>query len=267
MAQTLIVDGVDLSTLGTFQARTGLISAPGRAGANLRVPGRDGTVWQAKDYAESHIVLDYLVTSADEADYDAVLALFGKRHGLLTVEKIVGSSHKINYGEVTTVIEPDFADPGVGVLKIEITFPNPLWVAANVTEEAHSGAGAHTFTEFTGMTAPITDATILVHGPADAGVKLTDVVSGSTVTLTEALGSGDVWRLVLRPFRTEVGASLDYSGGATSNAIVYTRYAPGPRLFTITPSPATLTPSLSLTGTGLTGTSSVSVQARRRYIA
>jgi hypothetical protein len=284
---SLTIDGVSLGSYAYgITERTGWDSSPGLVGENVRVPGRDGVYWRAKDYDAGRMVLSMYVQgvgsggsvpsgSTPEATFranlDALLALFGKRHGLLTIDKgIEDGTIRRNYGEVTATIEPDYQGPdSFALLKVEITLPDPLWhsVAAVTIEPAGSASSPRTvaLSALAGSTAPISDATVLVIGPA-TNPRITDTVSGAWIQLTGSIASGSVWRVRCADFVSESGASLGYTGGTASSQIASTTFS-GPRLLPLTPDPVSLTPSLTLSGSGFTSATTLRISARRRFLS
>lgn len=277
------VDGVSLDSYAfALQARTGLDSTPGLRGDNLVVPGRDGEVWQPKDYGTGRLVLDLFVTGmtaeGDEStpedhfrsNLDALLAVFGKRYGLLRVERDEVDGTRVAFGEVQAVIAPDYpGDDAFATLKVEVVLPDPLWQdTAAVTSSAAPSATspiALTLTEFAGMTAPVPDAVLLVPGPI-TNPKIVDDVSGASIALTgTTVAAGDVWRVRAGDFVSEVGTGLDFTGGTASSVLASTVWSPGPHFLPLTPDPLDRTPSLTLTGSGLDTTTALKVQGVRRF--
>ena len=263
--RTIIIDGIRLDNYAfLITSRNGWDSSAGLVGENSRVPGRDGEVWRAKDYGTGRVILDLAVSGTDadgvvpagstqdktlRANIDTLLSIFGRRSGLLTVDKeMEDGSVRRNYGEVGIVIAPEYIDGNaVALLTVELVFPDPLWRATSNT----SATGTGSLTAFAGITAPISDAVITITGPA-TNPRLTDSVSGGWIQYTGTLGAGVTWVINCATFSSTVGAS---------NAVATTTFNPGPRFFSLTPS-ALLTPSVTLSSGTLT-----SIVAAKRFIA
>lgn len=234
--RTIIIDGVRLDTYAfAITSRTGWDSLPGLVGQNLLVPGRDGEVWSAKDYAPGLMSLELFVQGTNSSgaipggstasrtfrnNMDSLLAIFGKRSGLITVQKeMEDSTVRVNYAEITAVMTPDYyEDDTVATLKILLSFPNPIWKATTTT----SSTGTGLLTAFTGITAPITDAVITVTGGSSP--IITDVISGSWIKLNTSVSGS--WVISCSAFTS-------LNGG--SSAIAQTTFYPGPRFLSITP--------------------------------
>ena len=263
--RTIIVDGIRLDNYAhTITTRNGWDSSAGLVGENTRVPGRDGEIWRAKDYGPGRMVLDLFIggTDADGAvpagsteektlrnNIDKLMGIFGRRSGLLTVDKeMEDGSVRRNFGEVGVVIAPEYFDGNpIALLVVELTFPDPLWKATSNT----TSNGAGSLTAFTGITAPVSDAVITVTGPA-SNPRLTDVVSGAWIQYNGTVSAGQTWVINCGTFGSTV------NGG---NAVASTTFNPGPRFFTITPD-AALTPSVTISSGTLT-----SIVAAKRFLA
>jgi hypothetical protein len=263
--RTVIIDGIRLDSFAySITSRTGWESTPGLTGGNIRVPGRDGEIWQAKDYGTGQIVLDLFVqgTNADgaipagstaektfRANIDALLATFSKRSGLLTVDKeIEDGSVRRNFAEVGSVIQPDYLDGNtVATFTVELIFPDPLWKSTTITTSTGTGS----LSVFAGITAPISDAIITVAGPA-TNPRVTDTVSGAWIQYTGSVSGGSSWVVDCATFSSKIGGS---------SVIAATTFNPGPRFFSLTPS-SSLIPSITLSSG-----SSISIAAARRFIA
>lgn len=263
--RTIIVDGVRLDNYAhAITTRNGWDSTAGLVGENTRVPGRDGEIWRAKDYGTGRVVLDLFVggTDADGAvpagstedktlrnNIDKLIAIFGRRSALLTVDKeMEDGSIRRNFGEVGVVIAPEYFDGNpVALLTVELVFPDPLWKATTNT----TSTGAGSLTSFTGITAPITDAVITITGPA-TNPRLTDTVSGGWIQYTGTVATAQTWVINCGTFTSTVNGA---------NAVAATTFNPGPRFFSLTPN-ASLTPSVTLNSGTLT-----SIVAAKRFLA
>jgi hypothetical protein len=282
----VVVDGVALNTFAhAITERSGLTVSPGLVGENARVPGRDGALYRArKRYDEGRMVLDLLVSNSNSSgagaseavfrsNLDSLLRIFGKRHSLVEVVKYDDAGFAlVNDGEVQTVLAPEFSGTNpVARLRVEFTFPDPLWrdYSGAVTVPDHapsSDVSTYALTSLGGGTAPISDATVVVVGPASS-VTLTDTVSGAWVRLNRALSSGEAWRVNVATFESVVGSStLGFTGGTVANVLTSTSFGPGPRFLPLTPS-TTGSISLGVNAPGRTAATRVRVRATRRFLA
>lgn len=278
----------------TVTTRTGWDLAPGLTGSNIFIPGRDGEVWRSKKYAPGRMVLDIFISNVNasgtlasgvtaEAQYranlDTLMALFTRRSSLLTVNKIdsyTGGVQRTNYAEVATVLTPDFrgatGDP-VAQMTVELVFPNPIWeniVAVENVFNNVANAGQYTLGAMSYITAPITDAVLLLIGPAN-NPRIADGASDAFVQYNGTLTAGQRWRVNCQTFQSEVGTNLQFNtGGYTNtnsgtNVIANTAYGPDANLFTISPN-GTSTPSVLVYGSGFSSTQ-LNVYAKRKFIA
>lgn len=259
--RTIIIDGVRLDTYAfAITSRTGWDSLPGLTGENIRVSGRDGEVWSPKDYAAGLMSLDLFVQGTNAAgtvpngstagatfrsNMDSLLAIFGKRSGLIAVEKeMEDGSIRRNNAEVTAVVTPEYlGGDHVATLKVLLSLPNPIWQATSDT----TSTGAGLLTAFTGITAPITDAVITVTG-ATSGTTITDVVSGGSIKYVGALSG--TWVINCASFTSTIGGV---------SAIAGTTFNPGPRFFSITPN-ASRIPNVTVSSGSLT------IVAAKKYL-
>lgn len=284
------VDGVRLDTLAwNISTRSGWDTLPEAVGSNVRVPARHGAVWRRKDFGEGRMVLDLFVLgcapdgriplgSNDEEEYrrnlDLLLALFGRRDGLLEVVKDqADGSSRVNFGEVTAALSPDVFGGTSAQMRVEITFPDPFWRDASGAVAVEPAASAtsprtHRLDALAGSTAPILDATVLVEGPAATGVRVADAKSGAYLELGVALAAGQTWRIRAGDFVSETGTGLGFTGGTATNRLTQTVVSASPRYLPLTPDPADgFAPSLTLSGSGFGSTTRLRVQATRRFLA
>lgn len=284
--RAIIVDGVRLDNYSFLvTTRNGWDNTPGLAGENTVVPGRDGEVWRAKDYGANRLVLELFVNGADEdgvvpvgstadrkfrENMDALLAIFGKRHSTIQVDKeMEDGSVRRNFGEVGAVISPEYFDgAAMATMTVELVFPDPLWKATTTTTAEPSGSSTSprtiSLTQFSGITAPISDATLLFVGPA-TNPRITDVTSGAWIQYTGTIAAGTVWRVNCQTFASETGSNLGYTGGSVTSRIATTTFQPGPRFFSLTPN-TSLTPSVTLSGSGFSADTTVKVSASKRFL-
>lgn len=290
---SIVVGGIRLDDYAyTITTRTGWDSTPGLVGSNLKVPGRDGEIWQSKDYGTGRLVLDIAISDTNAAgvvpagstpeetfrkNLDTLLSLFSNRSGLVEVKKeMEDGSVRYNYAEVGAIITPEFLGDNTATLTVELVFPDPLWTdilpisAASFAGEA-STYRVFTLSQFAGMTAPIPDPVIVVVGPI-VNPTVYDGFGTATINLQGTLTAGQTWRINCKTFKSETGV-LSYNPnpetntGTPTNALAATLFTPGPRFFSLTPDPVTLTPSIALGGTGTSSATTIRVYGNKRFIA
>lgn len=288
----ITVNGVELNNYAyLITERSGWDSTPGLVGSNVRVPGRDGEVWRAKDYGPSRMVLDLYIGGNDEdgavpngstADItlrnnlDKLFAIFGRRHRLIQVDKLMeDETTRRNFAEVGAVLQPEyFGANAAAKLTVELVFPDPIWYDTDTTSLTPAGSATNNRdiaqTQWTGSTAPITDGIYIFKGPA-ANPYITDAVSGGYIRFDGTLTGNQDWRINAKTFTSEVGNNLGFSWqtgniNTGTSVIAQTRFS-GPRFFVATPDADTLTPVLNITGTGMTSRTALYSYGYRKFLA
>lgn len=267
--RSIVVDGIRLDNYAyAITSRNGWDKTPSLAGENAKVPGRDGEIWRAKDYGLSTMVLDMFVSGTNEngtvpggytaetkfrANMDSLLAIFGKRTGLIQVDKeMEDGSVRRNFAEVGVVMAPEYFDANtVATLTVELVFPDPLWRSTTTVTATSSNTTSITLSAFAGITAPISDAVITIAGTA-TNPRITDFVSGAWIQYTGSLSG--TWVIDCANFTSKIGGS---------SVLAATTFNPGPRFLNITPQ-TNLTPKLTLSGFSAASTS---VVAYKRFLA
>lgn len=296
----ITVAGVSLNTYAHFiTTRNGWDLTPGQVGGNLRIPGKDGEAYLAKDYGPGRMVLQITVTGTDangaipagmtetkqfRSNMDNLLRLFTYRGPSQVRREMEDGSVRINDAEVGAVIAPEYIDGATTAnLTVELVFPDPIWSGDFISYEPLTGSATNgrqdNLSFFGGCTAPINDAVLVFTGPA-TNPRITDVGSGSSIQYFGTLAAGTNWRIKCGEFKSAVGASLGYSNsgdinGAGTSVLANTTFLPGPRFFPLTPYPIGVgdsnttpgAPAIIITGTGMSSASKVNVYAAKKFIA
>lgn len=288
----ITVDGVRLDTLAWNISAIRRQVASRRA-VDYEVPGVDGVVASLNDPLNPvsfGLEMFVMGTDADgsvpvagradtfRANLDELLHLFGKRHALLDVREMVAAGQERQaLAKVVDSLEPDVNLPGsAGSFSVGLIIPAGMWQDAATqdwTASSWTSGTAKEVTTLAGSTERITDAILLVKGPISSP-RLTDPVTGAYVQLNRALSATEFWRVDVATWASRYGTTLglgsaDTTGtdgqaltqyGGTRNQAHFLPLVPardaGARRVKVT-----------LTGTGITTATSVSIRARRKYAA
>jgi len=291
----ITVDGVRLDTLAWNISKISRQVASRRS-ADYEVPGVDGVVASLNDPLEAvtfGLEVFVMGTDADgsvppagradtfRANLDELVHLFGKRHELLDLRETVATGvERQALAKVVDSIAPEVNLPGsAGSFTVGLTIPAGMWQDVDTQDWAGvagtaSGTNQEVLT-LRGATERITDAIFLVKGPV-TNPRLRDPVTGAYVQLNRALSSTEFWRVNVATWASRYGTGLTLGSADTAgtDAQALTQYG-GTRnqvhfLPLVPARNATGTvrwTRVSLTGTGMTAASQVSVRARRKFAA
>lgn len=289
----ITVDGVRLDTLAWNITKINRAVAARRA-ADVVVPGRDGAIPSLNDNLEPiQFGLEMFVMGTDangavpaagrrdtlRNNLDELVHLFGKRHALLEViETVQAGVQRRALAKVVGTISPDTNSMGsAGTFVVGLEVPSGLWEDVATADWAGTaGAASGTSQEVTslqGATERITDAVILVTGPA-TNPRVTDPATGAYVELQAALAAGEFWRLNVGTWASRYGAGLGLGSADTTgtDGQAITRFGGTANQAHFLPLVPTRTADdpvrrvrIQLTGTEFTAATQVSVQARRKY--
>lgn len=292
-SRPITVDGVRLDTLAWNVEQIRRQTAARRSG-DWEVPGLDGVVPSLNDPLEvANYGLDMFVMGTDadgavpaagkadtfRANLDELVHLFGQRHKLLEVqEQVTATDTRRAMAKVVDALEPDVNLPGsAGRFTVGLVIPSGVWedlATADWTASSWATGVAKEVTTLAGATERITDAIILVTGPANAGVRVSDPVTGAYVQLNRALSGTESWRINVATWTSRYGTGLGLGSADTTgtDAQALTQYGGTRNQVHFLPLvPARDTGArrvkLALTAGGLTAASAVSVRARRKYAA
>lgn len=279
MAETLTLNGVDLSTLvSNVESVASLLRTPPRRGLGLSVPGRHGhlrladRVYDPVDFEMPFFVLGVDdVTGAALRGDAAVTAYYAAADALLLQlhAPVLEFDHGLPDGTVRRTVAEladevmDFTRQQGSPLFGRVTAP--LWVpdafrvdptVITVPSFALATGGTRTLVEFAGATAPMADLSITFTGPIN-NPELHQTATDSFVAYDGVIGSGQSLTIHCDDL---ADPPLVGTGGLVPD---YTklRYLP-PRWFELNPA-AGLTVSLVHTGGG---SASCSISGHRRFL-
>lgn len=271
MTESLTVNGISLATRSVMLTNTsGLMTAPGRRGENIQVPGRHGRIpTRSKRYEQGELVLDLWVDGvlADgtipggstalrqfELRRDEILRAF---HADTVVVDFTPDSGVTRRALCEVVDVMDFSRVGAEPLarvSVALVVPGAFWF--ELTDQTHTATlangGSTSATPFAGATAPM-DELVLTFGPGN----------------NPELGQGAVFFAydgVIGAGQTLAVNTATWTASGTGGLVVdYSklRHGGSPRWFEMTPDdPA---PTLSLIHTG-GSPMQVTVVGRRKFL-
>lgn len=287
---TYVLDGVPLDhPAGCWRLKKGTKRRPlpGVRSVNVAVPGRAGDLpimgldHEATSFGLALTVYSRTPGGADggfeqmEANLEALGALLGVRHRLITCKWVAGSIIRVAGVTIEAVSEPE-VNVGAALARLTavVKVPGVYW--RDETESTWTGTlpGAEQIvTPLAGSTAPITDALLRVTGPA-VNPSATDVATGGTVAYAGTVPAGqhlliDCGQLKATTVTTD---TWDLAGGTDVTGKIN---ATGPgsafRWLHLTPAMAVGDPHsravlVSATASSTTGTSTLKIRARRSYL-
>lgn len=282
------IDGTSLDTVAwNIEAKVRQLS--GFRSADISLAGVDGEIPSLNDDLESTLfTLSMWVIGTDtsglipagtpmaqcRANVDTLSFLFRKRHALIQVAEVVDNvgTQRMFYGKVVDAISPTIAAGGVGKFQVNIKVPDGMWQDMSTSDWTQTGVVSGTPYEVTtmlGATEHIADSTILVTGPA-TNPQVTDYGSAAYMRYNGVLAAGASWRVNNATWATRFGAGLTLSSADTTGTDAQaTTVSGGGKSQFLRLVPTILTGNrrvqLSLTGTGFTGATALSVRARRKY--
>ncbi|WP_433426361.1 hypothetical protein ACQP1V_42750 (plasmid) [Microtetraspora malaysiensis] len=201
------LDGVPLThPAGCWRAKVGTQRrpVPGARAVKVTVPGRHGDLPVVGLDLESTMfgikVAVYGVTpSGEDGGYEqmehnleALGALFGVRHRLMTLKYVAGSIVRVADVTITSAVEPDInVGAAIARFTVPVEVPGVLWRdELPSTWSGSANAADQAVTTLAGSTGPITDALLRLTGPA-VNPAVTDVATGLTVFRPGGLLAGE----------------------------------------------------------------------------
>src|SRR5215212_2287744 len=258
--------------------------------ANVAIPGVDGVAASLNDDLEPiQLALSMWVIGTNPTtgvvpsnsldqfrdNLDALSFIFGKQHALTAFVEQVHSSgtQRRAWGKVEEAISPEVRAGVLGRFTVTATLHDGLWedLATSDFTSTPTLVSGNFFevTTLQGATGPINDAVILVTGPV-TNPRLTDLTTSAYVQLNQALAAGQFWRLNVGTWASRYGSGLTLSSADTAGTDGHasTQYGGGnARFLRMVPTLSTgaRRVQMSLTGTGITSATTVSVRARRKF--
>lgn len=274
--ETLTVDGVNLKTLAkNIQTLAATLRSPGKRGANAIVAQRDGSLWTPyKPNEEGLVVLPMWVLgcdddgaipvgSSDRKEFfkrvDELTHLFDKDYALLDVRHTLPDG-TVRQALCECVESLDFTTQGaspIGLVSVALANPAAFWQDVANTTQASSLVGGAPWVWASGGTAPVNDGTYTITGPITTA-RVTDPTSGAYVEYSAVVAAGQ--NLIINAGTFVVTGT----GGLVPDLTKISYSATGNRLMRMTPDP-TRQYRVSLTGTGTTAATQLSISGKRKY--
>lgn len=281
--ETLSVDGVVLNTLAkNIESLTGRFKTPDLRGNNAQVPSRHGSIYSpSKYYDEGQVVLPMWVVGTDDdgevpyfateretfqANLDELVRLFRPKNRLLDLRyTLADGSVRQAMCEVREAI--DFSITGavpMGKFSVVLAIPAAFWQDVNTISQTKtivtSGVNIE-FPSFAGATAPMEDLVYTITGPI-TNPKVLATEDG--VTLDPELSFGYTAAITAGQTLTVDSSTWKLTGGG-GLVVDYTKFTHkgSPRYMVLGPDAL---PRVKVTGSALTGASSLSIQGRRKFL-
>lgn len=290
MSATYVLDGVPLDhPAGCWRLKRGTKRRPlpGVRAVNLSVPGRAGDLpvlgldHEATTFGLAFTVYPYTPSGADggaeqmEANLEALGALLGTRHRLMTLKWATGSIVRVAGVTVEATSEPEyFAGAAMVRLTAVVKVPGVYWrdEADSTWAGTMPGAG-QIVTPLAGSTGPIVDAVLRVTGPA-VQPSVRDVATGGTVAYTGTVQASQHLLVDCGQLRAAVVTTdtWDLTGGTdVTGAINATGPGSAFRWLHLTPAMAVGDPHsravmVDAAASGTSGASALKIRARRSYL-
>ncbi|MFI6909647.1 hypothetical protein ACIBKY_50890 [Nonomuraea sp. NPDC050394] len=204
---TYTLDGVPLDhPAGCWRAKVGTKRRPlpGVRAVSLKVPGRSGEIpvhGLDLEATTLPIVVGAYGIRPDgsnggveqlETNLEALAAVFGVRHRLMTLTYTTGSIVRVADVTVETTSEIEL-DPGPARARFTavVKIPGVFWRdPIPSTWEGSANGASQPVTTFAGATGPITDALLRITGPA-VNPTVVDVATGATIRRPSGLLAGE----------------------------------------------------------------------------
>lgn len=282
--EVLTIDGVNMRGFGfNVATRTGRYSLPPRRGENDIIPGRSGARFIAnKPFEEGVGALAIWVIGATEDEdgnyyipptvaerrlqfeenMQTLMRLFTRPHKLSEIQAEYPGEEDLRraFVEWREWSEPEVMAGGTRAeFAIAFTIPDVWWEDVDARSQSASGSSSLTLnlTQFSGMTGIIEDGVLTVTGPI-TNPRITDSETGVWVQYNGSVGSGSSW---------VVDANLGTSKVNGSSVIANTIHGGSYKLMTVANCfGSSNTPRLTLSGSGGSTSTGLSLSARRKWV-
>ncbi|MEV4749081.1 hypothetical protein AB0K21_22105 [Streptosporangium sp. NPDC049248] len=287
---TYVLDGVPLDHPGgcwRLKKGTKRRPLPGVRSVSVAVAGRAGDLpIMGLDHEATSFGLALTVYSRTpdgddggfeqlEVNLEALGALLGVRHRLITCEWVAGSIVRVAGVTIEAVSEPE-VNVGAALARLTavVKVPGVYWRDESVSTWTGALPGAEQIvTPLAGSTGPIVDSVLQVAGPA-VNPSVTDVATGGTVSYSGTVLDGDYLLIDCGNFTAAVvdTDTFDLAGGEdVTGDIDATGPGSATRWLHLTPAMALGDPHsravlVSATASSTSGASGVKVRARRSYL-
>lgn len=278
MRESLTANGLDLNPASGWcwvEDLNPLLSAPGRRGSNVVVPGRHGTIRTPnKHYTDADLVIPMWVLGVDRdtgrapsdtygqlhANIDALLKAFSTP--TVTLLRDRGDGY-IRQAIAEPMLEPVVLErhksaPAAARVSVALNLFGAFWEDQSpVTQVIEGPSGSrHELTEFAAATAPMHELTLTFLGAQNnPQLELGDTSVSFGATLTPGQ------QLVLNTANWTVSPG---TGASWAPDLRQVEFSPGPVWFSIDPSQTPLTVRYTHTGGG---EATCAISGRRRYLS
>lgn len=237
---------------------------------DVTVPGVDGSLpiyGEAVEAAVLGLELNVYGTPAEvEARCAFLRGLLGKTHAPLLVRRRDGA---VAEAKPATISDPVMA-AHYARISATLTIPAGVWRGPVTGWEADALVGTHNIASLEGGSRPVTDALVLITGPA-RNLTLTDDATGAVLRFTGDVPAGEQLLVDVGAWRATLGADVTWdSPGHDATALVD---GTGPRssthLWTLTPcaTPAGTTwTSVTVSATNTTAASGLRLRTRTAHL-
>ncbi len=274
-----IASGIDGALLDDPDGRwyvldeTDVINGIAANAVSQTIPGVDGATPVVESLGEPVKTFVMLVVGATDLDLRknvaALMTLF--RNGTELARNIDDDvlTTPCRFKEAQ---RPEYAPDGTAKVTVTLRLPKVYWRGASADWSKTSAVSgtAYEVTTLANSTAPVGDGRLLITGPADAGVKITDVASGAWASFGAGIAAGSKVLFDCNNWLVYQGTGVSLDGGG-SGATGQLTTSGGPYLLRVTPvmkgsDPAVTWARVKLTGTGFTSATGVSVRAQPAHI-
>ncbi|QFY09647.1 hypothetical protein GBF35_25995 [Nonomuraea phyllanthi] len=290
MSATYFLDGVPLDhPAGCWRLKKGTKRRPlpGVRTVNLSVPGRAGDLpvlgldHEATTLPLALTVYSFTPSGVDggaqqmEHNLEALGALLGTRHRLMTLKWVTGSIVRVAGVAVEAVADPEYF-PGAAMARLTavVKVPGVYWRdEADATWTGAMPGVGQVVTPLAGSTGPIADALLRVTGPA-VQPAVTDVATGGMVAYTGTVQAGEHLLVDCGGLRAAVVTTDTWdltSGTDVTGDINATGPGSAFRWLHLTPAMAVGDPHsravlVDAAASGASAESAVAIRARRSYL-
>lgn len=277
---TYAVNGIALDDAsGRWRLQKGSSVAPGISAdqVSVKVPGMDGLYPVAGESRQAPpLTFRIRVQGTDDATLRdrlmALLMIIAPSRGPVTIGRSIDGVLTYAAAKMETISEPEYSHARfAATVTVVYRLTGVYWRedADDWTQAGITSGTGYTIGTLTGTSAPIYDARILVAGPI-TNPKVTDTVSGAWAQLTTTILAGKAALFDCGNWLAYQGDSTLDAGGTGATGSLST--SGGPYMLPLQPevvsgNPANRRIRISVTGTGLSSATSLSVRAAKAHLA
>lgn len=238
---------------------------------DVAIPGVDGSLpIYGENIEQAALALEINVYGSPtevEARCNFLRGLLGKTHAPLEITRRDGLTAE---AKLATLSDPVMS-PGYARIAVVLTIPSGTWRGAVTGWEADRLVGSHNVTPLAGGTRPVTDAQILVQGPA-SGVTLTDDATGAQLRYTgPSLPEGSNLVVDCATWQATRGTGRHWGSpqGNSTEYLANTGHRSATILWTLTPRPSpagTTWTGITVEASGTTSASGLQIRASSSHL-